>query len=111
MKSFLIDLDGVLYVGKKPVEGARECLERLDELGYDYRFVSNSTRRCRSSMAKRLEGFGYQVQPRQIFTPPPAAIQRIMRSKKNRCFLLSTGDVHLELRMLESALPTKMSIS
>lgn len=96
MKSFLIDLDGVLYVGKKPVEGAKECLERLDELGYDYRFVSNSTRRCRSSVAKGLEGFGYQVQSRQIFTPPLAAIQRIMRSKKNRCFLLSTGDVHLE---------------
>jgi HAD superfamily hydrolase (TIGR01458 family) len=96
MKSFLIDLDGVLYVGKKPVEGARECLERLDELGYDYRFVSNSTRRCRSSVAKRLEEFGYHVLPQQIFTPPLAAIQRIKRAKKNRCFLLSTGDVHLE---------------
>jgi HAD superfamily hydrolase (TIGR01458 family) len=96
MKSFLIDLDGVLYVGKKPVEGARECLERLDELGYDYRFVSNSTRRCSSSVAERLEEFGYHVLPQQIFTPPLAAIQRIKRSKKNRCFLLSIGDVHLE---------------
>ena len=96
MKSFLIDLDGVLYVGKNPVEGVRECLDLMDDLGYDYRFVSNSTRRCRNSVAERLKGFGYDVSPQSIFTPPLAAIQRIKRSGKDRCFLLSTGDVHLE---------------
>lgn len=96
MDSFLIDLDGVLYVGKRPVEGAKECLERMDELGYDYRFVSNSTRRCRESVALRLKDLGYGIQPQRIFTPPLAAIQRIKRSGKNRCFLLTTGDVHVE---------------
>lgn len=96
MKSFLIDLDGVLYVGKKPVEGARECLALMDDLGYDYRFVSNSTRRSRSSVAERLKGFGYDVLPERIFTPPLAAIQRMKRSGKERCYLLTTGDVHTE---------------
>lgn len=96
MKSFLIDLDGVLYVGKKPVEGAREFLALMDDLGYDYRFVSNSTRRCRSSVAERLKGFGYHVPPERIFTPPLAAIQRMKRSGKERCYLLTTGDVHTE---------------
>ncbi|HWQ18933.1 MAG TPA: TIGR01458 family HAD-type hydrolase [Methanotrichaceae archaeon] len=94
MQSFLIDLDGVLYVGKKPIEGARECLERLDDLGYQYRFVSNSTRRCRSSVAQRLADLGYDVPPEHIFTPPLAAIEKIKRSGKERCFLLTTGDVH-----------------
>jgi HAD superfamily hydrolase (TIGR01458 family) len=96
MDSFLIDLDGVLYVGKRPVEGARECLEHMAELGYDYRFVSNSTRRCRVSVASRLKDLGYSVQTQRIFTPPLAAIRRIKRSGKDRCFLLTTGDVHLE---------------
>ncbi|MDD1734800.1 MAG: TIGR01458 family HAD-type hydrolase, partial [Methanothrix sp.] len=45
MRAFLIDLDGVLYVGSHPIPGARECLERMDDLGYGYRFVSNSTRK------------------------------------------------------------------
>ena len=96
MESFLIDLDGVLYVGKEPVKGARECLERMDELGYDYRFVSNSTRRCRVSVAYRLKDLGYSILPQRIFTPPLAAIQRIKRSGKDRCFLLTTGDVHVD---------------
>jgi HAD superfamily hydrolase (TIGR01458 family) len=94
MQSFLIDLDGVLYVGKKPIEGARECLEQLDRLGYPYRFVSNSTRRCRSSVAQRLRGLGYDIPQELIFTPPLAAIERMKRSGKDRCFLLTTGDVH-----------------
>jgi len=94
MQSFLIDLDGVLYVGKNPVQGARECLERMEGLGHDYRFVSNSTRRCRSSVAKRLQSLGYDIDERRIFTPPLAAIDRMKKAAKERCFLLTAGDVH-----------------
>jgi HAD superfamily hydrolase (TIGR01458 family) len=94
MQSFLIDLDGVLYVGKNPVEGARECLDRMEDLGYDYRFVSNSTRRCRSSVARRLQSLGYDVDERRIFTPPLAAIDHMKKAAKERCFLLTAGDVH-----------------
>jgi len=94
MQSFLIDLDGVLYVGKNPVQGARECLERMEGLGYDYRFVSNSTRRCRSSVARRLQSLGYNIDERRIFTPPLAAIDHMKKAAKERCFLLTAGDVH-----------------
>ncbi len=96
MRAFLIDLDGVLYVGKNPIKGAKECLKLMEDHGYGYRFVSNSTRRCRSSVAKRLEGLGYDVPTDYIFTPPLAAIEHIRRTGKERCFLLTTGDVHLD---------------
>ncbi len=94
VQTFLIDLDGVLYVGKKPVVGARECLDLMEDRGYKYRFVSNSTRRCRVSVADRLKGLGYDVPPEYIFTPPLAAIERMKESGRTRCFLLATGDVH-----------------
>jgi HAD superfamily hydrolase (TIGR01458 family) len=94
MQSFLIDLDGVLYIGKNPVEGARECLERMEGSGYDYRFVSNSTRRCRSSVARRLKSLGYNIDERRIFTPSLAAIDHMKKAATERCFLLTAGDVH-----------------
>lgn len=94
VKAFLIDLDGVLYMGKDPIPGVRECLGHMEELGYSYRFVSNSTRRCRGSVAERLKGLGYDVACRHIYTPPLAAIERMKRSGKERCFLLTTGDVN-----------------
>ncbi len=90
---FLIDLDGVLYVGKDPVPGARECLQSLQARGYDYRFVSNSTRRCRDSVAERLRGLGFDVPAELVFTPPLAAIEHMKRCCKERCFLLTGGDV------------------
>ncbi len=94
VKAFLIDLDGVLYTGKNPIPRVKECLERLDELGYPYRFVSNSTRRCRSSVAGRLQGLGYSIPARQIFTPPLSAIKHMEGSGRKSCYLLTTGDVH-----------------
>jgi HAD superfamily hydrolase (TIGR01458 family) len=93
MQAFLIDLDGVLYVSGRPVEGARECLELMKSQGYEFRFVSNSTRRCRSSVAKRLTDLGFEVSSDLIFTPPLAAVEHMKRTGKDRCFLLTTGDV------------------
>ncbi|MDD4650784.1 MAG: TIGR01458 family HAD-type hydrolase [Methanothrix sp.] len=94
IRAFLIDLDGVLYKGNNPYPGVKECLQKMEELGYGYRFVSNSTRRARDSVAERLQGLGYDIAARQIYTPPLAAIEHIKKSGKERCFLLTTGDVH-----------------
>jgi ribonucleotide monophosphatase NagD (HAD superfamily) len=96
VRAFLVDLDGVLYMGKNPIPGVRECLQRVSELGYGYRFVSNSTRRCRSSVSERLQDLGYSVPTKHIYTPPLAAIEKMKRSGKERCFLLTAGDVHLD---------------
>lgn len=93
IQSFLIDLDGVLYVGKNPIPGVRECLEKMDEMGYRNRFVSNSTRRCRDSVALRLKGLGYDIPANRIFTPSLKAIERMKNSGRERCFLLTAGDV------------------
>lgn len=93
MRAFLIDLDGVLYVGKSPIKGAKECLQLMEDHGYSYRFVSNSTRRCRASVAERLKGLGYDVPADYIFTPPLAAIDHMKKTGKDRCFLLTMGDV------------------
>lgn len=98
VEAFLIDLDGVLYVGSHPVPGARECLERMDDLGYGYRFVSNSTRRCRASVAERLDGLGYAIPSRLIFTPPLAAIEQMKRQGKKSCYLLTTSDVRRDFQ-------------
>ncbi|MFZ2470505.1 MAG: hypothetical protein WAW52_01055 [Methanothrix sp.] len=83
----------------------KECLQRMSELGYGYRFVSNSTHRCRSSVAERLQGLGYSVPARHIYTPPLAAIDHMKRSGKERCFLITDGDVHRDFEGAEIRAP------
>lgn len=69
----LIDIDGVLYVGDRPVAGAGEALRELDRRGIPYRFVSNTTRRSRRSVAQRLQILGYAIPEPWIVTAPVAA--------------------------------------
>ena len=94
VKGFLIDLDGVLYVGDTALEGALQGIDFLKERGYRFRFVSNTTRKCRRTLAKKLRLFGFAVDETSIFTPPLAAIAWMKAEGKHRCMLLTTGDVY-----------------
>ncbi|MGA2162088.1 MAG: TIGR01458 family HAD-type hydrolase [Methanoregula sp.] len=90
---FLIDLDGVLYTGDTPLPGAREAMVFLKEQGYPYRCVSNSTRKCRATIAARLRKLGFDIPERAIFTPPLAAVRYMQETGKHRAYLLTIGDV------------------
>ena len=54
IRGFLIDLDGVLYVGNRAVDGAVKALDFLSDNGYPFRCVSNTTRKCRYTIAVGL---------------------------------------------------------
>ena len=94
IKGFLIDLAGVVHVGDKLIEGAKKTLEFLKENNLEYLFISNTTQKRRKSISKRLKQIGLQIEEEEIFTPPVAAINKLKSEGKQRCFLLSTGDIH-----------------
>jgi HAD superfamily hydrolase (TIGR01458 family) len=93
IQGFLLDLDGVLYVGNQPVPGAMEALTILRERGCPVRFVSNSTRRSRASVAGRLRAMGFSVAEKEILTPAVTAASMLGREGKT-AFLVTTGDAH-----------------
>lgn len=93
IKGFLIDLDGVLYVGDHPVEGAQATIGSLMQKDYTIRFVSNTTRKCKKTIANRLSAMGFCIPEEYIFTPPLAAVFHMKKNGKRHCYLLTTGDV------------------
>ncbi|MDO9326047.1 MAG: TIGR01458 family HAD-type hydrolase [Methanoregula sp.] len=93
MKGFLIDLDGVLYVGDQPVAGAQAAIDDLMQKNYRVRFISNTTRKCRKTIASRLSAMGFDIPEEYIFTPPLAAVAHMKKTGKTHCYLLTTGDV------------------
>jgi HAD superfamily hydrolase (TIGR01458 family) len=94
IRGFLIDLDGVLYVGDKAIKGARESIDLLKDRKYPFRFVSNTTRKCRKTIAEQLSSMGFDIPVEYIFTPPLAAIALLKNAGKHHCYLLTTGDVY-----------------
>ncbi|HXW98702.1 MAG TPA: TIGR01458 family HAD-type hydrolase [Methanomicrobiales archaeon] len=91
LQGLLLDLDGVLYVGDRPVAGAVEALAELRRRGYPVRFLSNSTRRSRASVADRLRGMGFPAEDGEILTPSVAAAAMLRKEGKS-AFLLTMGD-------------------
>jgi HAD superfamily hydrolase (TIGR01458 family) len=94
VRGFLIDLDGVLYVGDQAIKGARESIDLLRDRNYTFRFVSNTTRKCRNTIAERLSSLGFEIPEEHIFTPPIAAVACMKNAGKHHCYLLTTGDVY-----------------
>jgi HAD superfamily hydrolase (TIGR01458 family) len=84
-KGLLVDLDGTLYVGNEPVEGAREAMERLQASGLALRYVTNTTRKPRREVSEHLRSLGFGVEEAEIFTPAWAAVG-LIRDKS--CFPL-----------------------
>jgi len=93
VKGFLIDIDGVLTTGETAIPGAREAIELLKSWGYPFRCVTNSTRKCRASLAARLDRLGFAIPESAIFTPPLAAVKYMEETGKHRAYLLTTGDM------------------
>lgn len=65
---FLIDLDGVVWVGREPVPGAPEALRELAARGAEVAFVTNNPGRPASVYAKRLRETGVAVSDERVVT-------------------------------------------
>jgi glycerol-1-phosphatase len=64
----LIDLDGVVWIGREPVPGSPETLATLIAAGKRIVFVTNNPAKFPREYAERLRGFGVEVAESQIVT-------------------------------------------
>ncbi|MGI8910403.1 MAG: TIGR01458 family HAD-type hydrolase [Rubrobacteraceae bacterium] len=85
LKGLLLDLDGTLYTGDEPVDGAREALGRLESAGLTIRYVTNTTRKPRSEVHAHLRSLGFDVGETEVFTPARAAAALI---RNHACYPL-----------------------
>lgn len=65
---FLIDLDGVVYVGENPTEGAAETIERLKKSGKIVIFLTNDPRKTAAGYSEKLRAMGIAVSPGDVVT-------------------------------------------
>lgn len=73
IRGVLLDLDGVLYNGDEPIRGAAAAVRRVRKSGMPLLFVTNTTSRPRTALARKLADLGVPADPGEILTPPVAA--------------------------------------
>ena len=70
----LLDLDGTVYEDEAAIPGVPTAIATLRDAGVPVRFVTNTTRVPRSTIAGWLADFEIPAQADHVFTPPLAAV-------------------------------------
>ncbi len=73
----LLDLDGVIYVGPRPVEHAAEALAEARSRGMRVGFVTNNASRTPQAVAAHLVELGVAAQPEDVVTSAQAAARLV----------------------------------
>ena len=71
--SLLLDLDGVVYRGKKAIAGAVESITKAQRLGKSVGYITNNASRTPSQIAMQLRELGISVEDHQIIGSARAA--------------------------------------
>jgi HAD superfamily hydrolase (TIGR01458 family) len=93
--AFLFDLDGVFYNDTQPIPGGAEVIAQLRGEGIPFRFVTNTTSKGRTSLAKKLQSYGVTAEPHEIFCPAVAA-SAFLREKNASGVFFATADTRGE---------------
>lgn len=89
--TLLVDLDGVVWIGSRPVEDNVEAIRILARRGHRVLFLTNNSTRSRRSYSEILSGFGIPADPGSVITSGLLASQWIL-SRRGATKILPLGE-------------------
>lgn len=95
--SFLLDLDGVMYLGDEPIPGAAEAVVRLREMGKGLAFVTNNSSRTPAVVAQHLRTVGVQATPDEVETSGLATATILARRGVRTAFVVGEEGIRQAL--------------
>ncbi len=93
VKGVLFDLDGVLYIGSKAIDGAIQTVDQLRASGIQCRFVTNTSIFSLLALEKKINAIGFSIPICEIISAPQAAILYLKTQNDPVCRLLLAEDV------------------
>ena len=89
---FLIDMDGVLYRGKRLIAGADRFIAELRRREIPFRLLTNNSQRTRRDVVTKLERLGIDVDVEHVFTSAMATARFLAREKPGgTAFVIGEG--------------------
>ena len=93
IKGLLFDLDGVLYVGSRVIEGAVDAVARIRASGIPCRFVTNTSTLSLDSLQQKINSLGFSIPRQELISAPQAALLFLKRQPDPVCRFLLSDDV------------------
>jgi HAD superfamily hydrolase (TIGR01458 family) len=99
VRGLLIDIDGVLTVSWRPLDGAVAAIRAIRDAGLPIVLVTNTTSRTRERIAGTLADAGFPIGPDDVLTAPAATAAHLREHRPGaRCLLLNSGaDISTDL--------------
>lgn len=101
----VLDVDGTLIRGSRPVPGAIGAVDRLREAGLSPVFVSNNPIRTREAYADRLSRHGFSLDPAELVTAGTITAEYLAREHESHT-LYVVGETGLEDQLRDVGLET-----
>ncbi len=97
VKTFLLDLDGTVYLGDQLYPWSLPFLERVTKSGRSFVFVTNNSSRSAKYYVEKLQRLGVPAQRRNVFTSGDATIHYLKEHEVGpRIALLGTPSLEEE---------------
>ena len=101
MIGIVLDMDGVLYRGNRPIEGARELIEFLKARGIPFALLTNNSTRTPEMYREKLLSMGIDVPEERIVTSGLATrLYMAKHIKPGRVFVIGGKGLHEEMKRL-----------
>ena len=84
LETFLLDLDGTVYLGNSLISGAAECVAYLHDSGRQVLFFTNNPTRDATLYSEKLFGMGIPAEPGDILTSGEATVRYLYTQTPHR---------------------------
>jgi len=92
-KTFVFDLDGVVYLDKEGVPGAGETLTGLRDAGHQVLFATNNSARAAETVVENItRRTGFAPDPGSVITSGMAAAN-LLKDSDETCFILGSDEL------------------
>ena len=99
--TIIFDMDGVIYRGNRPVEGAREVVEYLKKKEIPFVFLTNNSTKTPEMYREKLLSMGIDVPAERIITSGLATRLYMARHMKpGKIFVIGGKGLHEEMKKL-----------
>lgn len=91
LRAFIFDMDGVIYRGSRVLPGAVRLVDRLQQRGVPYLFLTNNSTTPARAVAERLREMGIRAGPTDILTSADATAAYLAQEMPG-CRVLVVGE-------------------
>lgn len=109
--AYLIDLDGTIYRGSDRIPAAKRFVDRLQQKGVPFLFLTNNTTKTPAAVVENLaKNHDIHVRPEQIYTPSLATVS-YLKAKNNGSIADKSVYIIGEMGLLSALLGAGMRLA